>query len=496
MSSRSFSSERFLPGWETFPILFPVLDILNHSLNADIQWDPQPCESFTLKRFQHDAVQPGEEIFNNYFPKQNGEWLLAYGFCLPDNPVEQFAIKMAMPPPMEDKLRAWGLYDARYVPFGMTTSFLDGNPNNDQHYLRTQGHPFGRYRNEVPFFRGIPPWIVHLHFVMALYSNGIKTYEGNPSSRVTFDVLWKLFEAIDRKSQALPLRSAARTTISSDKQRYAAIYRDGQAKIIHTVREELWTALEKLRVCNEIPSQKPAIVSTTEVLIALETCYPASYKRYVVSASQGFSQTVYRRFETSQVYTTRMTSTDRSPPHSFRKGLAIHYSIEYRSWRDYSEQIALLEEEDNPAELSVWKILLFVLAYLSYIEPEPTDIVDAHINVVSDNIAYWWARSMLDRYLPAPSALEETEPALSDELLKDFVHDLACPISELNKRPYSIPGHPDKVKVEAGKLGRLVALWAEDIVERFAFQPPGDERVLMYMTPDETDGAWVYEGDV
>jgi hypothetical protein len=182
--------------------------------------------------------------------------------------------------------------------------------------------------------------------------------------------------------------------------------------------------------------------------------------------------------------------------HSFRKGLAIHYGIEYTSLRDYSEQIALLEEEDHPAELSVWKLLLFVLAYLYYIEPDPTDIVDVHVDNVSDNIAYWWARSMLDLYLPPPSALEETEPALSDDLLKDFVHDLACPISELDKRPYSIPGHQEMVKVEAGKLGRLVALWAEDVVERFAFQLPGGDRVLMYMTPDETDDAWVCEGDV
>jgi hypothetical protein len=127
---------------------------------------------------------------------------------------------------------------------------------------------------------------------MALYSNDMGNYDftTRPPSRVTFEVLWKLYEAIDRKSQALPLGGAARITISSDKQRYASIYRDGQAKIIHAVREELWTVLEKLMVRNEMPPQKPAIVSTTEVLIVLETYHPESYKRCVVSASHGFLQ--------------------------------------------------------------------------------------------------------------------------------------------------------------------------------------------------------------
>jgi hypothetical protein len=295
MSSRSFSSERFLPGGETFPILFPVLDILNHSLNADIQWDPQPYESFTLKRLKHDAVQPGEEIFNNYFPKQNGEWLLAYGFCLPNNPAEQFAIKMAIPSPVEAMLRDWGLYEAKNVPFGMTTSFLDGNPNNDQHYLRTQDHPFGRYENAVPFFRGIPPWIVHLHFIMTLHAHNIEPADAQNwrhSSRITFEILRKLYEAIDKRSHALPLGGTTRSTFSNDKQRYASIYRDGQAKIIHAVREELWTVLDKLMVRNKLPSRKPAVVSTTEVLIALETHHPLCYERYVVSILHGVLHTV------------------------------------------------------------------------------------------------------------------------------------------------------------------------------------------------------------
>jgi hypothetical protein len=242
LSSRSFSSARFLPDRETFPILFPVLDVLNHSLNADIEWDARPFKEFALRRLRHETVHSGQEIFNNYFPKQNGEWLLAYGFCLPDNPVEQFSIKMNIPPPMEEMLKERGLYEPESVPFGMSKSFLEGNPNQEQQYLRTLGHPFGRYENNIPFLQGIPPWIVHVHFIMTLQNFGFdpsivdKNY---PSAIIVFDVVLKLYEAIKAKSQALLLPSSSRTTARNIKQRYAGMYRDGQAKIVHAVKDEL-----------------------------------------------------------------------------------------------------------------------------------------------------------------------------------------------------------------------------------------------------------------
>lgn len=241
-SSRSFTSTHTINNQHAYPILFPVLDVLNHSLDANIEWDINLKQHFALKHRQPEAVRAGDEIFNNYFPKQNGEYLLAYGFALQDNPVEQFAIKMAIPPPMEEALKQAGLYDSSMIPFGMHLPFKYGDPNGEPHYLRTRGHPFRRYDNKVPFLRGIPPWIVHLHFIMVLHSLGIDPITVNkqhPPAAIVFDILLKLYEAIERKSQPLPLLDSIEISFPNVKQKYASIYRNGQAKVIHAIKDEL-----------------------------------------------------------------------------------------------------------------------------------------------------------------------------------------------------------------------------------------------------------------
>lgn len=112
-----------------------------------------------MQLLDYESVQAGDELFNNYAPKQNDELLLGYGFCLRDNPVEQFAIRMALPPQLEDQATKMNLFSPASVAFGMNTDFLAGNPAQEQHYLRPIGHPFGRYKNNVAYLRSVPPWI-------------------------------------------------------------------------------------------------------------------------------------------------------------------------------------------------------------------------------------------------------------------------------------------------------------------------------------------------
>ena len=70
-SSRSFTSAVTLPGSvETFPLLYPVLDSLNHRFGAKVIWD------FTGGAFSLRITEPvreGEQIYNNYAPKGNEE---------------------------------------------------------------------------------------------------------------------------------------------------------------------------------------------------------------------------------------------------------------------------------------------------------------------------------------------------------------------------------------------------------------------------------------
>lgn len=230
------------------PILFPVVDILNHSVSAKVEWDFKPGASFSLKLLEGESFQPGQELFNNYAPKQNDELLLGYGFCLDNNPIEQFPLKLAFPPMLQDYARATGLFNPENVPFGMSADFLTKDPNTEQHFLRAEGHPFGRYDNCVPFFQGIPPYVVHFFFIQTLLSLELSIQDVNvqkPGSRITVQVLALLHQAISQRAASLPLTLA--DAPQNSKQVFAKTYRDGQATIIHSIKSELQSAINRLR---------------------------------------------------------------------------------------------------------------------------------------------------------------------------------------------------------------------------------------------------------
>ena len=53
---------------------------------ARITWR---CDEDSLAFVSEDGVTPaqvGQQVFNNYGPKSNEEFLVGYGFCIPDNP--------------------------------------------------------------------------------------------------------------------------------------------------------------------------------------------------------------------------------------------------------------------------------------------------------------------------------------------------------------------------------------------------------------------------
>lgn len=276
-TSRAFISTHILPQHETVPILFPVVDILNHSVTAKVEWDFQPLKLFTLRCLDGAEVQAGQELFNNYAPKQNDELLLGYGFCVENNPIEQFALKLAFPPVLQQHAQAMGLLDPGNVPFGMSNSFLSTDPSNEQHFLRAKGHPFGRYQNRVLVFRGIPPYFVHFFFIQTVMMSDIDPHLFNferPGPRVTLQLLVKLHQALEQRCLSLPLHIG--DVPSNDKQKYAKMYRDGQARIIHSVREELKGAVDRLRIPTTITEGTSAAAPMKRtVLLSLADCLNA-----------------------------------------------------------------------------------------------------------------------------------------------------------------------------------------------------------------------------
>lgn len=282
-TSRAFISTHILPEIETIPILFPVVDILNHSVTAKVEWDFQPHQSFTLRCLESSTFTENEELFNNYAPKQNDELLLGYGFCLLDNPIEQFALKLAFQPELMQYATQMGLMRPESVPFGMDTSFLQTDPNKEQHFLRAKGHPFGRYDNHVPFFRGLPPYIVHFFYIQTVLSCDINPDDidtERPGERITLHVLTLLHQALTQRSSTLPLAFAAEP--NNVKQRFAKTYRDGQAKIIHAVRSELQSAIDSLLLPPNTPTlpQRSYLLPLSSGLAALRTEYPTAFARF------------------------------------------------------------------------------------------------------------------------------------------------------------------------------------------------------------------------
>ncbi|KAK2466028.1 hypothetical protein APHAL10511_001670 [Amanita phalloides] len=90
----------------TVPILIPGLDSLNHARGAAVTWavtypvPNHPVLSGQSRReplisvVLHDPVKPHQEIFNNYGPKPNSEFILGYGFSFCNNPDDSIILKI------------------------------------------------------------------------------------------------------------------------------------------------------------------------------------------------------------------------------------------------------------------------------------------------------------------------------------------------------------------------------------------------------------------
>lgn len=73
---------------DDFSVLLPVFDIINHDMQAEVEWLAEKDESASGAGFckfrSLDTYRPGEQVFNSYGKKTNSELLLSYGFVLPE----------------------------------------------------------------------------------------------------------------------------------------------------------------------------------------------------------------------------------------------------------------------------------------------------------------------------------------------------------------------------------------------------------------------------
>ncbi|EHY57691.1 hypothetical protein HRR83_005401 [Exophiala dermatitidis] len=78
-----------------FGVLLPLVDISNHKPGAKVEW--QARYSFVGLQVL-EPYESGQEIFNNYGPRDNETLLVAYGFTIPDNPFDHVVISIRAPP--------------------------------------------------------------------------------------------------------------------------------------------------------------------------------------------------------------------------------------------------------------------------------------------------------------------------------------------------------------------------------------------------------------
>lgn len=86
--------------------LLPVLDILNHRYRTPIAWERTDQG---LQFVVQERIPRGAEIFNNYGPKSNEEFLMGYGFVIPGNLHDTFAVKLGVVGAAATALKAAGL---------------------------------------------------------------------------------------------------------------------------------------------------------------------------------------------------------------------------------------------------------------------------------------------------------------------------------------------------------------------------------------------------
>ncbi len=261
-SSRSFSSiilpfqtaiSESLTSSETFPILYPVIDIFNHVVASKVSWiisentPLQPGGSFSL--ILNTAIPKGAQVFNNYAPKGNEELLMGYGFCLDPNPCDQLSMRLAKPP--EPALR---ILCERYPRlFGVEISKNGWTDNVGAYYLRSSDHFAGGHENALGLkcLRGIPIGLFLALQTLVEVTMPEDAVEGESEEEVqerlwcsTLDIILQRLE--HKRAMIAYFDPELPETPKNAKQKAAKIYRDGQVRILDEITREIGEVLEPI----------------------------------------------------------------------------------------------------------------------------------------------------------------------------------------------------------------------------------------------------------
>ncbi|RAL17555.1 SET domain protein [Aspergillus homomorphus CBS 101889] len=80
---------------ENVSVLLPFFDVANHRPLAKVEWRAEKDE---VRFVVLENVGAGQEISNNYGPRNNEQLMMNYGFCLPGNPCDYRIVSLRAPP--------------------------------------------------------------------------------------------------------------------------------------------------------------------------------------------------------------------------------------------------------------------------------------------------------------------------------------------------------------------------------------------------------------
>ncbi|KAF2478948.1 hypothetical protein BDY17DRAFT_257805 [Neohortaea acidophila] len=223
-----------------FPVLFPGLDAANHNPRTKVDW------VFDVAQFSvivAETIEAGAEVCNNYGPKGNGELLIGYGFCIPDNPHDTVALTLKAPP------RELQLQIQQARPAYLNAC---GDWNSEKATFRL-GRPRCELSHASHLFSELPEALLELLVYILRHERGLpfhaidepRQYLDSEGRRYLPHIARMIVQSLN--ATAVRLQSAKLPSEPQNcKQQQAAIYRQGQVDIINALINTLKTYTRSL----------------------------------------------------------------------------------------------------------------------------------------------------------------------------------------------------------------------------------------------------------
>jgi hypothetical protein len=223
---------------DRFGVLLPLLDLLNHKPGAQVEW--QARYNFVGLQIL-ESYESGQELCNNYGPRDNEGLLLAYGFTIENNPFDHLVIGIKAPPgsPLNVARKAWK-QDLRSDPERRCFIFDHKHPESTSAIsLETSLFSFDLL-DSISILcandREMQSMNTRRQSLMSFCLN--KKTPKFDDGRVILATLSQLLRECSARAERLRSTDPARTVPGLEpanaKQRHAKIYRDRQLEIVET----------------------------------------------------------------------------------------------------------------------------------------------------------------------------------------------------------------------------------------------------------------------